>query len=145
MKVKASKIRSVPSQMCLHARWSMSGWKWSAKASRTRLFTPSAATIRSASPASAALRSSRSNTSRTPSSAARSWRMLRKRLRPMPQNPCPPELIVRPRKTTSMSCQWARLSMIRCFDRWSAPARFWSVWSENTTPQPKVSPGRLRS
>src|SRR5690606_29586834 len=45
----------------------------------------------------------------------------------------------------SMSSQWAKLSMISRRVSSSAPLRFSSVWSENTTPQPKVSSGRLRS
>ncbi len=35
-------------------------------------------------------------------------RMLSSRLRPMPQKPCPPDVIVRPLKWTSMSSQWLK-------------------------------------
>ena len=55
------------------------------------------------------------------------------------------ERTVSPRIWTSMSSQWANSSAMICADGGSLAARFSTVWSLNTTPQPKVSPSRLRS
>ena len=44
-----------------------------------------------------------------------------------------------------MSSQWLNESRICAAVTGSAARRLPSVWSENTTPQPKVSYGRLRS
>ncbi len=63
----------------------------------------------------------------------------------MPQKPWPPEVTVRPLKWTSMSSQWLNDCRISFAVGSSALTRLPSVWSENTTPQPKVSYGRLRS
>jgi hypothetical protein len=63
----------------------------------------------------------------------------------MPLKPWPPEVIVRRLKWTSMSSQCAKLSVIARYVSGSAARRLPSVWSEKTTPQPKVSSGRLRS
>jgi len=57
----------------------------------------------------------------------------------MPQNPCPPDRIVRPRKFTSTSSQWLNAPEISRAVSASAASRLPSVWSENTTPQPNVS------
>ena len=73
-----------------------------------RLLMPSAATMTSASNAAAAACSSStsvSKTSSTPSASQRCCRMFSSRLRPMPQKPWPPDVIVRPLKWTSMSSQ----------------------------------------
>ncbi len=63
----------------------------------------------------------------------------------MPQKPWPPERTWRPLKKTWMSSQWWKSSPISAADSASAARRFASVWSLSTTPQPKVSKGRLRS
>jgi len=57
----------------------------------------------------------------------------------MPQNPWPPDVIVRPLKWTSMSSQWLKAPAMAVAVSGSAAARLSSVWSENTTPQPNVS------
>ena len=44
-----------------------------------------------------------------------------------------------------MSSQWANSSAIARADCGSLAAKFSTVWSEKTTPQPKVTPGALRS
>ncbi len=63
----------------------------------------------------------------------------------MPQKPWPPERILWPRMLTSMSSQWLNAPRISPAVGASAACRLPSVWSENTTPQPKVSYGLLRS
>ena len=63
----------------------------------------------------------------------------------MPQKPWPPERCASPLKCTSMSSQWFRSSAIFwpvTGSAWMSPS---SVASENTTPQPNVSSGLLRS
>jgi len=44
-----------------------------------------------------------------------------------------------------MSSQWAKLATMASYVSWSASANWSRVASENTTPKPKVSSGRLRS
>ena len=63
----------------------------------------------------------------------------------MPQKPWPVEVTTSPLKWTSMSSQWAKVSVIARQLGSSAAFRCAWVWSEKTTPQPKVSSGRLRS
>ena len=63
----------------------------------------------------------------------------------MPQKPWPPERIFWPRMLTSMSSQWLKAPRICAAVSGSAACRLPSVWSEKTTPQPKVSYGLLRS
>jgi hypothetical protein len=63
----------------------------------------------------------------------------------MPMKPWPEEVIFAPFTCTSMSSQWANSSIMLCALIASLALRFSIVWSENTTPQPNVSPGRLRS
>ena len=63
----------------------------------------------------------------------------------MPAKPWPPEVIVRPWTWTSMSSQRAKLSEMRWNDAGSAALKLPRVWSENTTPQPNVASGALRS
>jgi hypothetical protein len=65
--------------------------------------------------------------------------MFSSRLRPMPQKPWPVERTERPLKNTSMSSQWLNASPIRRALTGSAARRLPKVWSDNTTPQPKVS------
>jgi len=140
--VNASKRFFVPSQTNRQRRVSTSGANASAYLSRMRLLMPSEAMTRSAPNASASSSSSptcRSNTSSTPSASQRPCRMLSSRLRPIPQNPCPPDRIVRPRKLTSMSSQWLNAPEISRAVFPSAASRLPSVWSEKTTPQPNVS------
>ena len=63
----------------------------------------------------------------------------------MPQKPWPVERTLRPLKNTSMSSQWLNASPMSAAVGASAARKFSSVWSDSTTPQPKVSNGRLRS
>ena len=107
--VNAGNSFFVPSQTKRQRRTSMSGANASAYFVRMRLLRPSDAMTTSAPNARAAATSSAtscSNTSSTPSASQRACRMLSSRLRPMPQNPWPPDVIVRPLKWTSMSSQW---------------------------------------
>ena len=59
--------------------------------------------------------------------------------------PCPPEVIVSPRIWTSISSQCANSSAMIFAETGSLACKFSTVWSEKTTPQPKVTPGGLRS
>ena len=67
------------------------------------------------------------------------------RLRPMPMKPCPPEVIISPWIWTSISSQCANSPAMIAADVGSLAVKFSTVWSENTTPQPNVTPGALRS
>jgi hypothetical protein len=87
-----------------------------------RLFTPSAATITSASPSPSLVQVASvgdvlPKRSSTPSSAARSCRICSSRRRAMPLKPWPLDVIVRPRKWMSMSSQCAKLSVIARYAR----------------------------
>ena len=106
---------------------------------------PSLAMIRSASGKSVSASTSVSNTSLTPSSSQRACRMLSSFLRPMPTKPWPPERMTRPLKCSSMSSQWLKACWIASAVAASQARMLSIVASENTTPQPKVSYGRLRS
>ena len=59
--------------------------------------------------------------------------------------PWPDEVIVSPLMWTSMSSQCANSPAMICADVGSLRSRFSTVWSEKTTPHPKVTPGALRS
>ena len=63
----------------------------------------------------------------------------------MPQNPWPVDTMRSPRMQTAMSSQYAKWLWIAAALTASLAARFRSVSSERTTPQPKVSSGALRS
>jgi glycine dehydrogenase len=91
MKVKASSGLSVPSHVKRALPQSRLGRKCSAKRSRTMLFSPSAASTRSASANSSASLTSRSNASFTPSSSQRAWKICSSFLRDSPQKPWPVE------------------------------------------------------
>src|SRR6185436_8505751 len=90
-------------------------------------------------------RTSRSNSIRTPSPCARAWRICSSALRSIPQNPCPVDRRTSPPNWISMSSQRANRLVISACVSGSAAARLPSVASENTTPNPNVSAGRLRS
>ncbi len=117
MKVNASNRFVVPSQTKRAVRTSRSGWNRAAYLARRREFTPSAATTSSTSPrprpgSAPSSATSTPKRSSTPSSSARRWRIWRRRTRAMPLKPCPPEVMVVPRKCTSMSSQWANWPVI---------------------------------
>ena len=139
VKVKASYRRCVPSQMKRLGRVTMSGLKTCAYLLRILELMPSLAITRSASGKSASESTSVSNTSFTPSSSQRACRMLSSFLRPMPTKPWPPLRSVRPLNLSSMSSQWLKA----CWMVAAVAGSHWRmlsiVWSENTTPQPKVS------
>src|SRR5579872_5211510 len=107
---------------------------------------PSDATTRSYFAAySSGSETSVSNTRLTPRSDARFCRIFNSRMRAIPQNPCPPEVNLRPLKKTSISSQWRNACvMARCVSG-SASLNPSIVLSENTTPQPNVASARFRS
>jgi len=71
--------------------------------------------------------------------------MLSSFLRPMPTKPWPPERILRLLKRSSISSQWLKACSISSAVAGSHWRMLSMVASENTTPQPKVSYGLLRS
>ena len=137
---------SVPSHMYLQARRSRLGSNESAYRLLVAELSPSAATTRSWVADSASVSgASVWKCTTTPSSAHRSCRISSSRLRLIAANPCPPLVMTRSRKWTSMSSQRANSCSMRRWISASACSMPPSVSSEKTTPKPNVSSAALRS
>src|SRR5439155_17695316 len=143
--VNAGKTRSVPNHAYFVVCTSSERPNASSLSRRTVLFTPSAPTTRSYPPTPARAGISVSNRRSTSSDAHRRWRMPSSCTRAIAENACPRERRVSPRYRTSMASHVAKVSVISSNVVRSASRSAPSVSSENTTPQPKVAPGGLRS